>query len=279
MSKFYQYINENYGRSRVESISESDAKDSVRYNCQKSAKSTPIYRHSDSFKHNLGFGDSASAELPRVSRNTLNYYTLIIDNSKPWKSFPLRSYSFICTTSSVDSEAYHRVIPFDGIKIGICPEPDIWVSFPLFRDVSILNEIINNAADSLNLNSKKMENDYNYLLNALDKIGEDYKDKNNSPSWIKHAPSDVGNFFRSFAKKSNKSLSNYLVDFALDPNNNDFKLKKAGNKIPKGKEVWFAGKAIFIKNDVMNKIIQEYGDILKWANDIENTSDKETMVT
>lgn len=278
MSKFYKYINEGYGKSRVELISESDAKDSIRYNCKKSVQSTPIYRGVKSFKDSFGFGNSENQEKLRMSANTANYYTLIIDNSKEWSSFPKRSKSFVCTTNIKSASNYgtpYRTIPFDNTPIGVCPAGDIWDSFQSeIFDLSILNDAISLAASMLNLDIKKMQNDYKYLLKSLDEIGKDYKDENSNSNWLK-MQQKVPVFLENFGE-SNMKFSEYLIN-VLSPKQNKFKLVKAGDQVPTNKEVWFQGKSIFIKLEKVNEIIKEYGDLWKWANDMDG--DKGVAIT
>lgn len=66
----------------------------------------------------------------RVSKNNANYYTLIMDNISGREKFPKRGRSFICThdRSLADNfnEFIYVIIPYDGVKIGVCSGSDIW---------------------------------------------------------------------------------------------------------------------------------------------------------
>lgn len=93
-----------------------------------------IYRGSKTFgKETLIFRDPTRFETPRVSRNTMNYYTLWIENSPKWNQFPRRSRSFICATEDAIARAYGAnykvMIPVRDCSIGICPREDFWNSF------------------------------------------------------------------------------------------------------------------------------------------------------
>lgn len=103
-----------------------------------------------------GFGNSRGNFLltdptlkERKSANTTNQYTLLLDNLPAWKEYPNRSKSLICTTSSSVAETYgetYLVVPFNGAKIGVCPDEDVWYSFPVidkrykFGDLATVNE-------------------------------------------------------------------------------------------------------------------------------------------
>lgn len=67
----------------------------------------------------------------RKSANTQNFYTIILDKVLGDKGFPLRSKSIICANwqNSDYVESFgtpYAIIPFDGVKIGVCPSYDMW---------------------------------------------------------------------------------------------------------------------------------------------------------
>jgi hypothetical protein len=74
----------------------------------------------------------------RISQNTTNHYTVLLDNSPYMKEYPRRSKSLICSAGFDYAQGFadpigkkssgdtYAVIPFNGSKIGICPQNDIW---------------------------------------------------------------------------------------------------------------------------------------------------------
>lgn len=73
----------------------------------------------------------------RVSRNTSNHYTLIFDHVLGPLGYPLRSKSIICSTSGSIAAGYgatHRILPFDDVKIGVCPSRDMFDTEVKFID-------------------------------------------------------------------------------------------------------------------------------------------------
>jgi len=73
----------------------------------------------------------------RVSNNTTNFYTIILDHILP-PQFPRRSKSIICTnaksiardfTSQYTASSIYAIVPFNGSKIGIVPNNDIWALY------------------------------------------------------------------------------------------------------------------------------------------------------
>lgn len=283
MSKFYQYINEKYGKSRIEPISETDAKETIRFNCQKSAQSTEIYRGVPSFKDKYGFGNSEKSDILRVSANTQNYYTLILDNSKEWKAFPNRSESFICSTSVNEAGTYgelYRVFPFDGTPMGVCSKLDIWKSFKDFFVLMQFNDFIYTMASYYlgNINTTKMEEDYNYLLKTFDKIGKWIsKEVSEEREFFTKFNQDIQDFINGWLDSNIKNFSDYILK-RFSPRLNNFKLKKAGNNLPENNEIWFSGKAIFINTNRINHIEVKQGSVLNWATNTKD-GDKGVMVT
>ena len=64
----------------------------------------------------------------RKSRDNLNIYTLIMDNTPEWSDYPKRSFSLICTIKKYNNA--FLVVPFDNAKFGVCRyKPDIWNIF------------------------------------------------------------------------------------------------------------------------------------------------------
>jgi hypothetical protein len=78
-----------------------------------------------------GFASANPALTVRVSQNTRNYYTIILDGLPSMSRFPKRSRSFIATTHYATANGYASgdpliVIPFDGVKIGSVNRQDMW---------------------------------------------------------------------------------------------------------------------------------------------------------
>ena len=174
------------GNQRTQKISEEDFVDILEHHCAQAVINinyTPIYRgiNTAAFGKQLQLkvGDS-TVGAPRVSKNTKNYYTLWVDNSKEWKDFPKRSRSFICSTSRTYADDFgevYLVIPYDNAQIGICPESDYWYSFDIIDDLSSLNSLIDNISSIfLDLEIGDMDindmdpSDFDFLLSFLETI-------------------------------------------------------------------------------------------------------------
>jgi hypothetical protein len=131
--KLKQYLKE----SRSDSIEKFEAIDYIKKNCKKALdrvkKGDIIYRGMRQDSDNTYLFIDPTKGNPRVSANTSNHTTLIIDNSPKWKSYPKRSRSIICSTDKAYTHGFgnmtYIVFPYDSCTYGVCPTTDIWGSF------------------------------------------------------------------------------------------------------------------------------------------------------
>lgn len=167
----------------------------------------------------------------RVSENTSNETTLIIDNSAKWNNFPKRSESLICTTGI---GGYDYADEYGTVKIilpvdkgphgfGIASKQDFWYSFPRLESefgkgwmVDDFNNILRNLMDSDNQNETVSagNTDWSKLKQVLDKMGNYLNDAETSKV--------LKNTYPSFMNGKFKSFSEYC-DWLLEPAANDFK--------------------------------------------------------
>ena len=236
MSRLTEYIQKE---GRGNEISKDKALELIHKNCSKSLKAWQknggyyIQRNTPKDKYYYYVNPSKSKEL-RTSANTRNYYTLIIDNSPLWKQYPKRSKSLICLTG--DAQRFFHVFPYDGLKIGICPEKDMWFSWKKIFG-SHLNNVNNNIYKMfLNVNMKfqiniKSLKNFKIACKTFDeKYEENGLDK--TPYW--------------FNENYNGDLYKTLIKL-MSPKNDNFKLMKSGDKLPDKKEAWIDGECIMVK--------------------------------
>jgi len=114
-------------------------------------KESAIYRgikHKDGRKKPQDVYIIDPSEHNRVSIDTDNTYTLIIDNSEYWKDYPKRSESVICSTNLKYAQSFgevYRVIPIkENTLFGKCEEDDI---FQCFWQLKYIDDSIDNPRD------------------------------------------------------------------------------------------------------------------------------------
>lgn len=207
----------------------------------------------------------------RRSQNTHNVYTVLLSYLLPsWKQYPKRSESFICTNNmdkaavygDYDDNSVYYVFPENDVKIGVCPERDIWLSFPVLLhdyEVSNMREFNEYFIDLLKAYSKlTYEEIYNmFKTENIQQIKElfnivehnirshilcDYK--------ISLYPYLIEKLTAHIENDNNATLISILDD-VLNPTKNGFMLLNNMNELSKVNatkphEMWFSGKCIMI---------------------------------
>jgi hypothetical protein len=128
---------EEYNKQRTQAISLEEAVDIYLKSCtdwdinHNEVKSKSLFRGSYTSPE-VFYGHAGSEENEkRHSANTSNFYTSIMEHIPSWKKAPSRGESFIMTNEEFTAESFglkFHMIPFNGTKIGQCPESDIWLT-------------------------------------------------------------------------------------------------------------------------------------------------------
>jgi len=251
-----------YDEPRSKTISLMDAVDYVLKNCSKSLHGSTIHRDiTVGWKDEARFTDPAKGK-PRVSRNTTNHYTLIIDNSPKWKRYPKRSKSIICTTRG---KAFY-VFPEDKSRIGVCPSYDFWPSFTGsgIWDMDGFNMALMELAQS-SLGIKSWDDSIGKIRSVFSMIDEAKIDDHEgfmaklnrgNDAWGPFYGDSGNEFLFQYTRERDTKLDPYIENL-LDPNKNGFKIKFAGSKIMGEKEVWTEGKSILVNHRSMEPFMNE----------------------
>jgi hypothetical protein len=249
-----KFINE--GRSK--SITIEEAVEAIKNKCTDFIKNGSIvYRGVDDARDAALIVSPANFE--RKSRNTSNYYTLLMDNLPAWKSYPKRSKSIICATdieyASNMGYAY-RVYMFDGSKIGVCPTNDLWESFGLDVDsLEIFNDCIGMMINKFTDYDDSDIVTYNDLLQLFNKFDEHKSsfniDRHTFPTFFD---------FKLFEPYFETDVK--LIDFAkeiLDPERHKFKLENTKTfKNVDHREVWTDGTSILLNNKIAKDAMESF---------------------
>jgi len=243
---------------RTENIRDEDALKLLGTTHSVAAKSSSkalkrIYRGLQNVDYIFGF--VRPSEHTRLSKNTINAYTLLIDNLSQWKEYPKRSKSIICSTDYGRAKDYSHeggpyiIFPKNGAKIGVCSTWDIWDSFNIkVGDMSGFNNQLRNlllvAFDTNDIYMEEFKNWKSFLQNL------DYLDKHKTEIY-QNDPVAMDGIIRDleldkYFKNKNMKLIDHLGDL-LDPNKNGFDLKKVGDDLPAGSEVWTDADCILIQ--------------------------------
>ena len=233
-------------------------------------------------RDDFSFMDTTSMPA-RMSKNTENYYTQIINKDPSWSKFPRRQ--VIATAGYRGHSAgnnIYTIFPYDGTNIGICPSTDIWVSFKLLGDNAKYVHASNfNTFISVMLNSigksivpkvlkkydkslaqfktkcKEFDKWYN-AVDEKDKITQKITKGLNREMLVTALEfADMAWFLDNIYPKSSNNLYKALVK-VFSPNG--FKTGKSGSvnlPVQKGSEVWFDGAAVLVDSVLAQSIASE----------------------
>ena len=203
----------------------------------------------------------------RLSQNTSNEYTWLLSELPNWKQFPARTRSLICTTDYGHAKYYgnaYVVVTPNRASIGVCPEPDIWGSFPLleslFPSLATLNRAIQNVIMTvLKLNYSDQHS--NEFFSALKQANSLLSVPDLNPFFGYNELSDT--LLQAYQTERNKKADLTFKDFLailLDPYRNGFDLETTetiGDSLhDKTVEVWTQDVCILVRADKYSEFIE-----------------------
>jgi hypothetical protein len=211
----------------------------------------PFYRGEPKYVTDA-YAMTDSSKGKRVSQNTSNFYTLILDNHPGRKQFPKRSASLICTTSERTARGYDnhplRVIPGNAAKIGFVNEPDMWhTNISIFGDTFKI-ENLNSRWQRLGLS----ENNWN------DWKKFDKKLKSGDPDSVKKFM-DVF----SYADEGDEKvfLESILKAYSATETGHTYHAAKnlSSSMFAKNTEVWIGGPCLVVHEHAWEQLRDAFG--------------------
>jgi hypothetical protein len=247
-------------------------------------KTIELYRETDHMlfrgvpsANSMEYGFYPKRTEDRMSQNTGNEYTVMINNDPTWKGYPKRQ--TIVSTSAPVASGYGKlfvVIPPYGTMLGICSQADIWHSFEYFENetdvkASLLNDIfyyplyhfITNPAGGFEtdeerdfvLNNKNV--DTYVVFKRLCDLYDDYKERlieyNKEHDYI----------LLNKWKNIKIPMFKYLQQL-LEPNENEFQKTRLQTGwddteifVKRGREVWFDAECLIIPKMMFPQMAEE----------------------
>ena len=244
---------ENYilNEGRGKGISEDAAIELLLKNCKQAIKAykngSKMFRGVD---HNKDYVYIDPKKGVRRSTSGIpNYYTYIMTNEKEWKAYPKRSRSLICVTERSSAEGYgdpYIVFPYDGAKIGVCENTDIWHSFKNVEHINIFLRTVKSVFVLVYGIRGDYDNSFKTFKDACKKVDNDSL----NPSII----DDMFNHSKGF-----KYTGNFYKDLCKVFSPDGFKLAKIGDNLGAYHEVWTDSECIMVNERIINNI---YGRVL-----------------
>ncbi len=215
-----------------------------------------IFRGIRGFGYDFAKIDPAPHKERKSSYAQTNYYTLIINNSFPWRRYPKRELS--CTTSSTKAAGYgdvYLVIPYDGIKWGVCPDKDIFFSFGRlqkeagFESIDRFMSVIRSFFREY-LNSVPSENDFTDFKFHLEKLGDKLAEigffEDSYSDMLKDGFENLWEPYQDSKFYEYNEFDQFVFDL-VDPEKNDFEMQETWNGAPDNREVWTDGPCLLVR--------------------------------
>ncbi len=183
------------------------------------------------------------AQVNRKSKNTRNYYTLVVDNEPAWEAYPKRSKSFICSTDFSISTAFgniYVVVPLENQNIGVCSNDDFWESFQDFRP-AYLNTAIWEIQRHFDLDIS--ETNFDEMKKGMQALGKLIEDAD-----LNGKDNDIAQFCHRIHRLGYEDGKDFYSWYAslFDPERNGFTLTNKVDELPRGREIWMSGKVLLI---------------------------------
>ena len=204
----------------------------------------------------------------RKSRNTINFYTMFLDNDPQWSMYPKRSQALVCSSSPNYAEGFgllFAVLLENGAHIGVCSRQDFWISFPVIRqtfsdtgypDMNDLNRAVAWLCETF-LGEKLNTDNVQIMMDQLDRITKSVREK--TPDELKLLDlmwSPIGKKLIEMMKK--ESLTATLRNL-YNPKKNDFELQTIENfDAPVEREVWSSDLAFMVPLEMMPQVVERY---------------------
>lgn len=245
-------------------ITEEQAIELIKKHCKNVDPQKPLYRGMKS-KYGEYYYMIEASKGNRVSANTSNHYTLIIDHLLG--NNPLRSKSIICTNDLKYTYIYGDafvVFPYDDVEIGKCEYDDIWINKVSFNgvisgDLPDVNDILQEVVPS--------PKSYADIVNGLAKFLDDESnaDKKGDIGKLYDAFKDMWSDWddgEEWSDVDKKDVVEGVLEQVYDPEHSlgmEFGTYKELeiDELDTDHEFWFGGKCIVIENNTYKKMLRE----------------------
>ena len=248
---FETYIRQRaYGRFGSRTITEPEFDKIRKDNCKNWTKvETELFRGMPDLGDYV-FVDPKMGDF-RSSIEDTNIHLELMSNLPSWKDYPKYDRCVIGGTPGSATGTYgdtvYEVVPFDGIKIGVCPFSTVWESFGNeFNEFGGDIYLVEYFLGSIGLDS-----------NWIQVGGETLETKLKSIKSFDLEKEEVDDFIIDCAiylKKSKEEVTgedcyNFINDYIFNPEKRGFELKTydVDFNVSKGKQIWTEGPVLLVK--------------------------------
>ena len=199
----------------------------------------------------------------RTSIEPVNLHIELLSNLPSWKDYPKYSHCVV-GVSGADPTAVgyghcYEVVPFDGIKIAISPESDIWNSFANEEDGWGGDiDMVRNFLDSLDIDSDFWDQFGGGTIETKLKDIESLPNISDSPDMKLPIEYDilkgVSKFTgKEFNKITGRDCFDFINNYLFNPQERGFQVVnyEPGFEVPKNKQIWTEGPVLLISKHLV----------------------------
>ncbi len=243
-------IFESYNRFGSKTITESEFDKIRKENCKNWTKvDTELFRGMPDLGDYV-FVDPKMGDF-RSSIEDTNIHLELMSNLPSWKDYPKYDRCVIGGTPGSATGTYgdtvYEVVPFDGIKIGVCPFSTVWESFGNeFNEFGGDIYLVEYFLGSIGLDSNWIQIGGETLENKLKSIKSFDLEKEEVDDFIIDCA--------IYLKKSKEEVTgedcyNFINDYIFNPEKRGFELKTydLDFTVEKSKQIWTEGPVLLVK--------------------------------
>ncbi len=243
-------IFENYNRFGSRTITESEFDKIRKENCKNWTKvKTELFRGMPDLGDYV-FVDPKLGDF-RSSIEDTNIHLELMSNLPSWKDYPKYDRCVIGGTPGSATGTYgdsvYEVVPFDGIKIGVCPFSTVWESFGNeFNEFGGDIYLVEYFLGSIGLDSNWIQVGGETLETKLKSIKSFDLEKEEVDDFI----IDCAIYFKKSKEEVNgEDCYNFINDYIFNPEKRGFELKTydIDFNVSKGKQIWTEGPVLLVK--------------------------------
>lgn len=254
--KIFETLNSRGSKS----IEISEVKEIVSKNCNVWLNSNNKF--STIFRSQRNMGNFVYTDARGTYRNSIepiNLHIVLMDNLDCWKDYPYYSEAIIGLSNDTPhyGNALYEVVPFDNMKIGVCPSGAIWSSFS--KNGFEFGQYIyatNTFLDLCNIDGNQWEQTGGGTIETrLKEMSVDEISSFDSCDFLNIMNREIGE-----GDYNGAQCFNFIKDYLFNPEKRGFSLHTYDEnfELPVGKQVWCSGPVVLLKREAEEDYTKEW---------------------
>jgi hypothetical protein len=192
----------------------------------------------------------------RTSIEDVNLHVVLMDNLECWKDYPKYSEGIIGLSDEVPNygDTLYEMVPFDNIKIGVCPSYTIWHSFSKHGHefgqyiwaTNHFLELCDIDANSWEQQNDKYEFDGSTIETRLKELGVDEINNCDGCEFLNIMYRELGE-----GDYNGEQCFNFIKDFLFNPVKRGFSLQTYDEsfEVYYNRQIWCSGPVVLLEQE------------------------------